>query len=236
MEASGQGNAGQGDAGQAQQGEGEGQGFDGAQMAQTFEGFTQSQEEMRQQMQQINEVLQAQPWSQQQQGEPEQQMPELDLSQYGIDTDESQQIAQNITALAQQQAQEQFQQLVGPMQQEFNQWKNEQQAQQLTSEFPELRDPEVANKIAGPNGLARTLAEQMGIPDAAGNMGFIRLVYMAGRAAEMNQEQNADPERPAHLEGGAGAGPGGGQQGSDLKDAIFGKGAAKGGSVLPFGN
>lgn len=109
------------------------------------------------------------------------------------------------------------------------------EAERLVSEFPEFGDQEVATEVVK---VSRQIAEahMPNDPKAAAELAdqpwFWRLTYMAARAAESaNQEGTGVPD-PAHLEGGAGAGPGSGSQ-VDPGDAIVAP--SRGGrSVLPF--
>jgi hypothetical protein len=61
----------------------------------------------------------------------------------------------------------------------------------------------------------------MGQPELAANTQFIRVTYLAGRAAQLAQEQQGAAGAPgaATLEGAAGASPGGAAQGGPQETA-----------------
>jgi hypothetical protein len=85
--------------------------------------------------------------------------------------------------------------------------RRDQAARDLAGEFPELAEPEMAQKVAGRGGLAEQAAAMLGQPQLAAEPSFWRLAYMAHKAAEAaNQEGSGDPGA-ASLEAGGGAGP-----------------------------
>lgn len=246
MEASGAGLAGNGqgqggDAGQqAAQGAAEGQqqapgGLDPASIQQALESMQGGQEQLRQQLGQMGEFLQTNPW----QPPAEEPGPEpLDLGFLNDPMLEPQQLSERLTEVINQQAQQQAQSLLeqrlAPLEQRVNEREMHSEAADLVAEFPELGDPKVANEVVS---NARAYADLLGMPEAANKPAFWRVIYMAGRAAEhASQEGSGATPGAAHLEGGAGAAPG--QPQVDLGDMIVnggGPGAPLGSRVLPFG-
>lgn len=234
----GQGTNGGGE-GQAQGGEAA-QGLDAAAIQQALGPVLQGQDQLRQQLGQFGEILSAEPWKPAPEADADPGLDFFNALDQGF-TDpaygdaERQQLMQNITGQVDQRVQQQIQQAVSPFQEKIADMQREQQIRDLVTAHPEFQDPEVANRIAGPDGLARQWAESIGQPELAQNPGFWRLTYMADRAASMaNAEQGgADASRAATLEGGGGSGPAGGGQ-VDIAGQILDGGGRKGASVLPF--
>lgn len=198
MAAVGQGQA-SGDGGQ--QGEGQAQqGQDLGQLTGQLEQLGTSLEEMR-------GFLQSQPWQQQEQETQEQAPEPFDLSFLDdpmIDqTTASQRLNDVLAGVVDQRAQ----QLMAPLAEQQTQMRRDQAARDLAGEFPELAEPDMAQKVAGRGGLAEQAAAMLGQPHLAAEPAFWRLAYMAHKAAEAaNQEGSGDPGA-AHLESGGGAGP-----------------------------
>ncbi len=219
MEASGAGLAGSGD-GPAQgegQGEGEsnGQAFDASAFSQQLEGTSNAVEEMRQ-------FLMSEPWSPQEEAAQEQPAEqEFDLSFLGDEDTgmDPAQVAQQLTNLVDQKAQEK----VGPLQEQLTKMQAAQEAKELVGKYPELNEIETAQKVAD---HARYLAEEIGRPELADNMRFIELTYLSARATDAANQEGTEPSA-AHLEGAGGAGPAGGQQ-VDLGDLIANAGNQNG--------
>jgi hypothetical protein len=235
MEASGASPAGNGQGGDAGPAEGQGQGFDPGQISETLQGLQGSQEQLRQQ---FSDFMEQQPWQQQEQepGEPEPD-PSMDLSFLGDPMLAPEQQAERLTQAfdqrVEQRAQQMLEQQLSPLREGLDEMRLERGAEQLVSEFPEMADPQVANEVVQ---AAHQYADLLGQPELASNTALWRLVYMAGRAADMHSQEGADAPGAAHLEGGAGAAPGGSQV--DLGDLIVnggGQDAALGKRVLPFG-
>lgn len=236
MEASQAGLAG-GDAAQQQGGEAQNAqqqgGPDVGALAQQLETLSGGQEELRQ-------FLMSQPWQQQEPAGEEPETPEtpLDLSQF-LDPMEAaydpQQLAERLSGYVQQEAsrmaQEMVQQHIEPLKGEWSEMRVQQEAQMLVDEFPELGQPEVAEKVAGKGGVAEQLAQQLGMPELAAQPKFWRIAYIASRAMDAMQEEGAEDPRAAHLEGGGGARPSAPEQ-VDLGEQIVS--ARRGASVLPF--
>ena len=220
-----------GDAGQAQ-GQGE------AQEAQQQQGpdYAAIMETLQQQGQgldQMREFLQSNPWQapQEQEPEPEQQLPELGFLESG-DPEFDQQLAQNLQNLIQTQAEKQVQQHLSPLQEQLQMMQREQAAAQLVGEFPELDDPEHAQRIVS---MTRQYAEMMGRPDLADEPQMWRLMHLAN-AAMVAAKEEGEQSPAAHLEGAGGAGAGQTPQ-VDLGDLIVngqGEGAPLGRRALPF--
>jgi hypothetical protein len=246
MEGSGAGLAGGGQAGgDAGQGQAaadgqQAQALDAGSIQQALESMQGGQEQLRQQLGQMGEFLQQQPWQQAEQDQPAEQDAPLDLSFLQDPMLEPQQVAERLTEVINQQAQTQAQQMiqqhVSPLEQSLNEMRLERGAEALVAEFPEMGQPEVANEVVN---NARQYADLLKAPELANNPAFWRLVYAAGRAfdsAAQEQQPGAGAPGAAHLEGGAGATPGAPQV--DLGDMIVrggGSDAPLGRGVLPFG-
>lgn len=241
MEASGAG-LGQGDAGQ-QGGDGEGQqqgGFGQAefgQLNQTLQAIGQGQEGLR-------ELLQNQLAGQQQEGgegEGDDGLGEIDLSfldpaSVGFDPAQiGPQLQQVIRDQATAQAQQIIQQQLNPVTERFDAFERNQQLSDLAAEFPELTQEENARQVFG---LARQVTDAFGWGEQmAGDPRFVRILYLAGRAADAHNEEEAQGGQPgaALLEGGGGARPSGVGQGQDMGELITGGGGRRGAGALPFG-
>jgi hypothetical protein len=199
---------GEGQAQGAGQGEGQGQpqgGPDLSGLVEQIGTIASGQEEMRQ-------FLASNPWAAQAGQEEAESGGELDLSFL----DPAANVYENPDAVAERLNQtlngvvdQRTQAAVAPIQQQMVEMRRDQQARDLAAEFPELAEPDMAKKVAGPGGLAVTLAEQLGRPELAAEPSFWRLAYMANKAAEAaNAEQGSGDPGAAHLESGNGAGPG----------------------------
>jgi hypothetical protein len=227
-----------GDAGQAQGGEAA-PAFDASALQQQLQATAGGVDELRQQ---FGQFLQSAPW--QQQAEPEAD-PGIDLSfldqglyDPAVGEAERDQYGQQLASQFDQRAEQRVQQAVAPLQEQLQNFQREQQIRDLISAHPEFQDPEIAQRIAGPDGLARQWADAMGTPEHAQNPQFWRLVLMAERAAQAaNAEEGAQAPNAATLEGGGGSGPAASQQDAAQQrvDALFGGDGRKGSSVLPFG-
>jgi hypothetical protein len=221
---------------QAQQGDGgetteAQQGPDFQAVVEQLGSMAQGQEEMRQALAGLPELLQGQ-----QQGEqPGQEEALLDPSMLDFENPQfdPNQAAQGLQGWVEQQWQQREQQLmeqhVNPLRQQLGLIQQTGEARDLVAEFPELGEEETARSVVT---MAQQLAEGLGAPQLAGHPQMWRLAYLAGRAMEAAQQEGGEEPRPAHLEGGGGAGPAGGSQ-PDLKQQILD--ASKGSSVLPFG-
>jgi hypothetical protein len=130
---------------------------------------------------------------------------------------------------------------LAPLQQQVEQARRETQEakleaeyRQLASEFPDLGDRDTMEEVLS---VARDFATARGLPPTtATDPALLRMVYMAGVAAEIAQAE-AGMEEPgmAHLEGGAGGAPSSGRV--DAGDAIVNPtlaGGALGSKALPF--
>jgi hypothetical protein len=232
MSAVGQGTGG----GEAAQGQGEAQ--DQGQAAPDLNAFTDQLSQIAQGQEEMRQYLASNPWqAAEQPDDGQQQQPqELDLS--WLDSADPaydpQAVGQRLNDVISQAAQTQAQQIVGPMQEQLLELRRDQQARDLAAEFPEIAQPDVAQKIAGPGGLAHQYAEMLGQPGLAAEPSFWRLCYMANKAADAANAEQEGSEGPgaAHLESGAGAGPAGQQV--DLKALILGADGPRGSKVLDF--
>lgn len=222
----GQGQAQGGDAAQAS-------GFDAQALQAQLQTTSSGVDELRQQ---FGQFIESAPWQAQQQADDgQQQQPGADIDLAFLDdpTLDNAGLQQHFGAMIQQAAQAQIAQALGPVQEQQAQFRREQQARDLIGEYPEFQDPKVAERIAGPKGLAVQLAQDLGMPQLAVEPSFWRLVHMADRgAASANAETGAESPTAAHLEGSGGANPGGAGQ-VDLASQIMNAGGG-GKSVLPF--
>lgn len=221
---------------QVQQGEGGGdaaeaqQGPDFQAVVEQLGSMAQGQEEMRQALAGLPELLQGQQGQEQGQEEALLDPSMLDFENPQFDPNQA---AQGLQGWVEQQWQQREQQLmeqhVNPLRQQLGLIQQTGEARDLVAEFPELGEEETARSVVT---MAQQLAEGLGAPQLAGHPQMWRLAYLAGRAMEAaQQEGQEDGPQAAHLEGGGGAGPAGGSQ-PDLKQQILD--ASKGSSVLPF--
>lgn len=226
-----------GDAGPAQgqqaQGQGEG-GGEAQQGAPDFSALQSTLEQQGQSLEQLREYLQSNPWQSQEQpeqAEPEQENLDLGFLESG-DPEFDQQLAQNLQGLIQSEAQKVAQQQYGPLQEQIQTMQRERAAQDLVGEFPELNEPEHAQRIIA---MSREYAEMMNRPDLADEPQMWRLMHLANAAMVARQEEQQHPA--AHLEGGGGAGASQQPQQVNPIDLIMnrGDGEGLGGRVLDFG-
>lgn len=205
MAAMGQGQAGGEGAAQATQGQGESQGSAGpdlSQLAEQVGGLSTTMEEMRGYLQGL--TPQQQEAAQEAVDNGEIDLTWLDQEMTADPNAAAQRLNEVINASIDQRAQA----LMQPVIERQNEMRINQEARDLAAEFPELADPEVAQKLAGRGGIAEQAAQQLGQPALAAEPGFWRLAYMAHKAGESaNSEGSGDPGA-AHLESGSGAGPG----------------------------
>jgi hypothetical protein len=240
-----EGQGGTAPAGAAGQGEGaEGQGAqttpDLGSLVESLGQITQSQEQAREQMQQVQDFLTSEPWKPGEEAPPGDGLEGIDLS--WLDTGDpqlDQQMAENFKTLVDtavnQRVEQAVQQHVTPLAQQQAELKRGQEADLLTNEFPEMAQPEVAREVIK---NAVEAAETFGHPELAQEPWFWRQTYLVGRALDAAaEEEGSEQPHVAHLEGAGGAVPGGGQQ-VDLLKLIAGGGeeGRLGRKVLPFGN
>lgn len=228
MSAPGQAAAG-GDAGQGQVQQGEAQADGGNDVAQQLQALQDSQRQMF-------EMLQSQPWQQQDVGEQQveqQEIPELDLSFLDSPDLSADQIGEHLSSLIDQRAEARAQELLKPFEARLNEREQKEAADAFVQEFPEVGEPETAKQVMD---LTKQYAEMIGQPALASDFRFARLVYMAGRAADAhNEEQAAESAGAVSLEGGGGAVPGGSAQ-VDFAQRIINGGEDRptGRAALPF--
>jgi uncharacterized protein YdiU (UPF0061 family) len=219
------------DAGQAQ---GQGEAAEGQQQqaGPDYAAIMETLQQQGQGLDQMREFLQTNPWqAQEQEAEPEQQLPELGFLESG-DPEFDQQLAQNLQNLISQQAEQQVQQHLSPLQEQLQTMQREKAASDLVGEFPELNEPEHAQRIVS---MTRQYAEMMGRPDLADEPQMWRLMHLAN-AAMVAAKEEGEQSPAAHLEGAGGAGAGQQPQ-VDLGDMIVngtGEGAPLGRRALPF--
>ena len=220
----------------AGQAEGQGQGAESeAQQGPDFGALAQQLEQQGQSLEELRGFLQSNPWAQQEQQQEaelaQEELPDLGFLESG-DPDFDQQLAQNLQNLINTQAQQVAQQQVSPIQQQLQELQRERAAEALVGEFPELNEPEHAQRVIQ---MTREYAEMMGQPDLADNPQMWRLVHLANAAMVAAKEEEANGSL-AHVEGGGGAGAGQQPQ-VDLGDLIVngqGEGRPLGKNVLPW--
>jgi hypothetical protein len=221
-----------GDAGPAQ-GEAQGQEQGGQDaVLQQLQAMQQGQEELR-------TYLASEPWQQRQEAAEEDEGAEeqpLDLSflDVGDPGYDPQQTAQQLQTLLDSRVNEGIKQALGPVQQQVQDMQRTREAEALVQEFPDIAQPEVAQQVVQ---TAREYAELMGRPDLGDDPKFWRIIYAAGRTFDQAKQEGSGDPGAAHLEGGAGAAPGGQGQ-VDLAKLIVNGGGddrALGARVLDFG-
>lgn len=242
------GDAANGQAQQGQQGaEANGQhaaGLDPAALNATLEALQGGQEELRQLFQ-----SQQQPPAQQPEGEPEGE-DAFDLDGFddldgeglpwdgdGLDGEPADVAEATATAVD-----TYLQAAMAPLARELSATRQQMSEMDLRSKInelvagrPELGDPKVGAEVVE---AARTLAEAHGMPELGGQPWLWGLVYDAMKAhqyAELEEGHEGADDAAAHLEGGGGATPGGGQQDPGAEWARRVAGMRRGSSVLPFG-
>jgi hypothetical protein len=228
------GQAGQGTTGDAGQGEGGGEATAQQDGGQDLAALLAQQQASQQEM---FDYLRSEPWkAEEAAATPEAQEPEaLDLSFLDMDDPayDPNTVADRLGTLidqtVNQRLEQGIQQAVGPIQEQVQQQQRQQEVAALVGEFPELGEKETGEAVLR---MAGQLAEAHGHPELANEPWLWRMTYLAGRAVDAAQEEQGDVPAPAHLEGGAGAVPGG--EGADLGDVIVGAGR-KGRGALPFG-
>jgi hypothetical protein len=230
MEASQAGLAGgNGDAGQ----QGEAQGGGGADLSQfgdTLSQLAQTQQEMK-------DFLSSQPW-QPPQPDPE---PEPDPlaglfeDPAGPDPYDPQQFASALDKALDQRLQASIKpamERAEAAERAVQEYRTEAEAQALVQEFPELGNPETQKQVFG---LAQEIITANGLPqELMDKPAFWRMTYLTAKAAEQANTEQAgavSPGQAAHLEGGAGATPGGAQQVGTGWENL---GGARGAGALPF--
>jgi hypothetical protein len=199
-----------------------------AQMAQQLQGLSDGQEQMRQYLEGIGQPAP----EEQPQPPPAADLSFLDEQSPNYDP---QQAAERLTQVMREQAgvatQQQLEQVLGPLQEQVSDMQRAQEADALVAEFPELGQAETAQAVVN---AAGQYAELMGQPELAANTQFIRVTYLAGRAAQLAQEQQGAAGAPgaATLEGAGGASPGGAGQGQQQTADSIRESWARGSDVL----
>lgn len=202
-----------------------------AQMAETLQGLTDSQEQMRQ----ILEAQGQQPAEQQQQ--EQEQPPAADLSFLDETSPnyDPQRAAERLTEVMREQAgvatQAELSKALAPLQQQVSDMQRAHEADALVAEFPDLGKEEIASAVIK---TAHQYADMVGTPELASNTAFIRMTYLAGQAAQLAQQQEGAAGAPgaATLEGAGGASPGGAGQGDTQTADSIRESWTQGGSVL----
>jgi hypothetical protein len=205
-----------------------------AQMAETLQGLAGTQEEMRQF---LSDQAAAGQQTQQQAETPAAPTPPdlsfLDETSPQYDPQKAAERLQEVMrAEAGTETQRLLQEALGPLQQQVGDMQRSQEADALVAEFPELGKAEVAEAVVK---TAQQYAEMVGNPELAANTAFVRMTYMAGRAAQLAQQQEgaAAGAGAATLEGAGGASPGGAGQGATQTADSIATSWADRRSVLP---
>jgi hypothetical protein len=231
MSAMGQGGEGQAQGEGQNQGEGQGGGPDLGAMVEQIGQVAAGQEEIRQFLANMDQQQQAEP-------EAEQGSDEIDLSWLDQNAEayqDPQAVAQRLSEQINGAVDTRAQALVQPVVQQMTEMRRDQQARDLAAEFPEIAEPEMAQKLAGRGGLAEQMATELGQPALAAEPSFWRLVYMAHKAAESaNAENGSGDPQAARLESGSGPGPASQVTEDDLRNAIINAGDGLGKRVLDF--
>lgn len=224
--------------------QGQAPGIDPGQIMQQFQGLQSSQEDLRQTLQGLAERI---PQPEQ---EPEPSI-ELDLASFlGNDQtydqgqftdDQNQRFNDQINSLVEQRVSKALEQVVGPVQQQMQELRDERAMDMLVSEFPIIgENPEVAKQTFD---TANQLAMQLsgGQPwgaQLAQNPEFVRGVLLQSIGAralnDAASQSEAGADAGARLEGTGGAGPAGMFSGEDAAMQIVNAGSGPGGRVLDF--
>lgn len=226
LAASGEGEAQQGQEGQAQNGEAP-QGDQAiSQMMEQLQQLSAGQEETRQ-------FLQSNPWAPQEEAQPEETAPDLSFLDETSPQYDPEQAAARLQEVMKEQASTEATRLMeeklAPMEQQVQEMRSQQGADSLAAEFPEMKDPKVAAEVVE---TAEKYADILGEPKLLQNFDFIRMTYMAGRAAQLANEEGAASPQAATLEGANGASPGGTAQGTEVTADSIAEGWAKRSNVL----
>lgn len=204
-----------------------------AQMAEQMAAMSGTQEEMRAFLQaQAEQIQQTQTATQQEQQQ------QIDTSFLEDTSLTPQQAAERLQTEIDKRAEIKAQALVdarvAPLEQSIGTMQQNQEADALVAEFPDLGKPEVAQAVLQEAERWATAIQQ---PEMAHNAQFLKMTYMVGRAAQLAQEQGAaGAPNAATLEGAGGASPGGAGQGASQQQETSDSIAAKWGerkSVLP---
>lgn len=205
------------------QGQGQGEGQNDAQqtpdVTTQLNSLGQLMEQQRQQLSQQDEFLRSQPWAPQDDQQDDQQdaPPDfgfLDDTQPGFTPEgAAKQLGELIDSLADKKASER----VDPVMERVQAMEIERATDALITEFPQLNDDAVAEKVID---TARRWAESRNQPELAKDPELWRLVYLAGRAVDQSGQED-QPDNAATLEGGGGASPAGARQGdSPTTDSV----------------
>lgn len=147
--------------------------------------------------------------SQQEQPEPESDddygyQPEFDAEQlYDDDGEMDPQAAQQLLQqMVGQHSQQAVQEAVGPLMERINNMEIQRQAESLEAEFPELQKEEVAGAVLQ---AAEQHAAEIGQPELGRNPAFVRVVYLAQKAADRAAGEVPAGTQPDGLEAAGGA-------------------------------
>jgi hypothetical protein len=185
----------------------------------------------------MREFLQSQPWREAADGPGGQEQtpaePDLDLSflDPGDPQFDPEQIAQRLSGLVDQVAQQRLEAGLAPLQEQMQDMRREREWQSIAEEFPELVDEQVAKPVFQ---LAkRRWLSTTDTPSSHRSRGSSAWPTSPARRWRANEE-GAETPSAAHLEGGGGAAPAGSQV--DALTQVFGAGEDQplGRRALPF--
>lgn len=217
---------------QTQNGGGEAAQENGQQAGPDFGALSSQLEQLVGGQEELRQYLSSEPWRQQAEPETAQQepeKPEVDLSWLdpADPAYDPEQLTQRLTDTFAQYVEQAQQQAIAPVMQQMTEMRQEAELRDLLQEFPDLGDEQTSRQVVE---AAHQYAQALGMPHAANEAGFLRLVYLSGRAIDAAQQEGAEAPGAAHLEGGGGANPGSSQV--DPVDAILKPGGKRGASVL----
>lgn len=219
---------------QGQQGNGGEQGDNGQQGGPDWGALSGQLDQLVGGQEELRQYLSSEPWNQQQQGDPAQQQqepqqPEVDLSflDPADPAYDPEQLTERLTSTFAQYVEQAQQQAMAPVMQQMAEMRQEAELRDLLGEFPDLGDEQTSRQVVE---AAHQYAQALGMPQAANEAGFLRLVYLSGRAIDAAQGEGSGDPGAAHLEGGGG--PGAGASQVDPVDAILKPGGKRGASVL----
>lgn len=224
-----------GEAAQAQQGQSNGgeAAENGQQAGPDFGALSSQLEQIVGGQEELRQYLASEPWRQQQGGQEAAQQepaaPEVDLSflDPADPAYDPEQLTERLTSTFAQYVEQAQQQAIAPVMQQMTEMRQEAELRDLLGEFPDLGDEQTSRQVVE---AAHQYAQALNMPQLANEAGFLRLVYLSGRAIDAAQNEGAEAPGVAHLEGGGGANPGGSQV--DPVDAILKPGGKRGASVL----
>jgi hypothetical protein len=203
--------------GQEQQAAGAGGGNEAiAQLSEQLTTLSSGQDQMREF---LEGLAQQQGGEQEGQQEERQELPDLSVFDESRPGYSEQQAAEALQQLMQTEADRRVQEAVGPLQERVDDMQRDRENDALIAKYSDLGDEKVAQSVVD---TAQRYAAVLNQPGLVQSPKFVELVYLAGRATELAQQQQdgAADGAVATLEGVGGARPGGAGQGADPAAAI----------------